>query len=77
MPAPIVSAPGTIVRSFHSSNGRTVLADAQLAVEDRPAALEPDGQRGERKQGEVMTSSAAASTTSRTRLTAGYRSRRT
>ena len=38
------------MRSFQSSNGPAVAADAQLAVEHRPAALQPDRQRSQRKQ---------------------------
>ena len=45
MPAPMDSAPGTIVRSFKSSNGRPSLPTRRWRVEDGPAALELDRER--------------------------------
>ena len=49
-PAPILSAPTTIVRSFSSSKSTPSLPDARLPVEHGPAVLELDRERGDGEQ---------------------------
>ena len=49
-PAPMCSAPSTIVRSFSTSNGSPSQPDAPLAVDRMPGGLQADGDHREREQ---------------------------
>ena len=50
-PAPMCSAPSTIVRSLSTSNRPPVHADAPLPVDDRPGRLQPDRDHRRRQHG--------------------------
>ena len=75
IPAPIVSAPATMVRSFQTSNGAPIRPTRRWRYTTGPPLSSRIRIAATSSTGETRARSSAASTTSRARLTAHYRSR--